>query len=251
MINQMRPAAIGFVGFIGLLIVFLAVAYVQLILLCLALIVCLMIIVGFLRIGAAPRTFWIPTRQKSEGTDAVPDQSAVVRIEGRSFSIDGLPERMEFTVRRRNLHLLAAMAIVASAAVVVCLFMTNPLRQQIEPNSARSWEFLGLSYLMVVLIFLSLAWLSECTLMRASGVTLANCGGSAVWVVYQFTDPSGGYHGGSTMNLGGPKGDHLKVVFCSPRNPEVNKLSCALLFHKVVWANQPHSKMTTSNPSPW
>ena len=40
------------------------------------------------------------------------------------------------------------------------------------------------------------------------------------------------------MDLRGPKGDQLKVVFSNPRDTGFNKLSCGFLFHEVVWANR-------------
>ena len=177
--------------------------------------------------------------------DSVPPQDTLVKIEGRTFSINDLPARLEFAVHWRNLYLLTAIAFIAIASALACLLGTNPLKQQIEPATTRYFEFYVLSYFMVALLFPVLSWLSECTLMRAPGIALANIGGPrrgglrSFWIVYQFTDPGGLYYGGSTMDLGGPKGDQLKVVFSNPGDPGFNKLSCGLFFHKVVWANGP------------
>jgi len=237
----MRPAAIAIIGFISLVVVLVFVAYVQLILLCLAAIVCLVVVLGFSRDGPGPRNFWIATARKSEADAPVPPPNTIVKIEGRTFSVLDLPERLQFTVSRRNLHLVVAIALIALGAAITCLVVTDPLKQQIEPATPRYFEFYGLCYLMVILLFPALAWFSECTLMRIPAITLANIGERndglrVLWIAYQFTDPSGGYYGGTTMNLVGPKGDQLKVVFCNPGNPSLNKLSCGLLFHKVEWA---------------
>lgn len=234
----MRPAGIAIIGLISLIIVFVFVAYVQVILLCLATIVCVLIAMGFLRERYKPRTFWITTARKSEEDVQTSPQDALVKIEGRTFSLYDLPERLEFTIRWRNLHLLIAMAFVAIGASLACLVGTDLLTQQIEPASTRYIEFYFLCYFMVVLLFPALAWLSECTLMQASGITLANIGVRGLWITYQFTDPGGGYYGGSTFGFGGSKDDQLKIVFCNPRNPGFNKLSCSLLFHKVAWADE-------------
>lgn len=243
----MRSAGIAIIGLIGLIIVFVFVAYVQLILLCLALIICGLIVLGFLREGHKPGMFWIDTARKSEEDGEAPPQNALVKIEGRTFSVHDLPGRLEFTIRWRNLHLLIATAFIAIGASLACLVGTNPLKQQIEPATTRYFEFYFLSYLMVILLFPALAWLSECTLMRAPAITLANIGSRGLWVAYQFTDPRGGYYGGSTLALGGSKDDQLKIVFCNPRNPGLNKLSCGLLFHEVAWANKPLE--STGQPS--
>jgi hypothetical protein len=75
--------------------------------------------------------------------------------------------------------------------------------------------------------------------MRSAGITLTNVsisqtgGLGTLWIRYQFTDPQGAYCGGSVIDFGGAKDDHLKVVFCSPRNPDFNKLNSALLFHQL------------------
>jgi|SRR5580698_383921 hypothetical protein len=234
----MRPAGIAIIGSISLVIVFVFVAYVQLILLCLALIVCLLIVMGFFRERHKPRTFWITTARKSDEAGQASPQDAVVKIEGRTFSIHDLPERLEFTIHWRNLHLLIAMAFIAIAALLACVVGTDLLTQQIDPATTRYFEFYFLCYFMVVLLFPALAWLSECTLMRAPGITLANIGTRGLWIAYQFTDPTGGYYGGSTFGFGGSKDDQLKIVFCNPKNPGFNKLSCSLLFHRIAWANE-------------
>jgi hypothetical protein len=195
----MRSAGIAIIGLISLIIVFVFVAYVQLVLLCVALIICLLVITGFLREGHRPGTVWIATARKSEVADSVPPPDTLVKIEGRTFSMNDLPERLEFAVHGRNLYLLAGIAFIATASALACLLGTNPLKQQIEPGSTRYFEFYILSYFMLALLFSVLAWLSECTPMRAPGITLANIGGPrrgglrSFWMVYQFTDPGGGY----------------------------------------------------------
>src|ERR1700674_583638 len=88
--TRMRSAGIAIIGLISLIIVFVFVAYVQLILLCLALMICLLVIMGFLREGHKPGTFWIATARKSEVADSVPPQDTLVKIEGRTFSINDL-----------------------------------------------------------------------------------------------------------------------------------------------------------------
>jgi hypothetical protein len=68
---------------------------------------------------------------------------------------------------------------------------------------------------------------------------LAKLGLGTLWIRYQFTDPQGACYGGSAIDFGGTKDDRLKAVFCSPRNPDFNKLSSGLLFHQLKWAGAP------------
>src|SRR6266850_3396076 len=225
----MRPAAIAVVGLICLAFIVIFIAFVQLILLCLALIVCLPIALGFLWQGHKQRAFWIPTIKRTDATEP-PPSNAVLNIEGNTFLVHDLPSRLEFKVSCRNLHVLTAITLIALGAALVSLFGTDSLMQHIEPASTRYFEFYFLCYFMVMLLLLALAWLSECALMRGPSITLANIGGhgrgglGTLWVGYQFTDLQGGYYGGSAMDVGGPKDDQLKVVFYNPRNPGLNKL---------------------------
>jgi hypothetical protein len=237
----MRPAAIALTGIVSLIFIFAVVAYVQLILLCLAVVLCLIIAGGFMWEGYKRRAFWIPLNQNNEAGNSPAQQNALLNIEGRTFTVQELPSPLEFIVGYRNIHLLATIAIVAIGSALVSLFSADPLLSHLDPDSHRYYQFYFLSYFMAVLLLPALAWLSECALMRAPGITLATVAGQSgtLWIRYQFTDPHGGYYGGTAMDFGGPKKDNLKIVFCSPSNPSVNRLSCALLFHRVTWLTLP------------
>jgi hypothetical protein len=236
----MRPAGIALVGFVGLVLVFGGVVYVQVALLCLALLLFLLIALGFVWQGHRTRGFWISTRGAEPGP---PENEAdsLVNIEGRSFSVHHLPPKLEFIVICRNLYMIVALAAIGGGTVLACVVASESfLRPSID--RPHYFEFYALCYLMAVLMIPALAWLKECALMRSAGITLANVSihrsGSlgTLWITYQFTDPHGDYHGGSVIDLGGLKNDQLKVVFCNPKNPGFNKLSCGLLFHRLIWA---------------
>jgi len=169
----MRSRKIAVVGLISLVVVFAFVLYVQLLVLCLASTVTILIALGLLR-GRWSWHFWIPTARKSDTPS--PPVNAVVTVEGRAIPIGELPERLQFTVRRRNLHLIAAVAIIALGAVGMCLLVTDPFKRQIDPNTFRYFEFYGLAYFMVILLFPALVWSAESALLRSPGITLANIG---------------------------------------------------------------------------
>lgn len=236
----MRPVTIALVGFVCLLIIFLFVAYVQLALFCLALVVCLPLVLGFIWQGHKQRSFWISTVRRIESSGISPE--LLVRVEGRSFPVRALPPRLQFTIRRRNLHLLVAVAFVAIGAALACVLGTDSLTSHIDPASSRYYEFYALCYVMAILLFPALAWLSECAVMRTPGITLAHISGrprggfGTVLVRYQFVDQQDGYYGGTAMDFGGSKDDLLKVVFFDPKHPGFSKLSCGFLFHRVAWA---------------
>jgi len=92
---------------------------------------------------------------------------------------------------------------------------------------------------MAILLIPTLGWVFECALIRQPGITLASVSslGRTRQIGYNFVDPQGGYHGGTAINFGGSQSDHLKVVLCNPKNPDANRLSCGLLFHKISWAD--------------
>ncbi len=80
-------------------------------------------------------------------------------------------------------------------------------------------------------------WVFECALLRGPGISLANVHSQGKMIRYDLSGPQGGYHGGSALNFGGASNDTLKVVFCNLTNPDANRLSSGLLFHKIEWAD--------------
>lgn len=239
----MRPVAIAVTGFVCLVLIFTGLFYLQVALLGLSLILCVPVVLGFLWQGHKTRYFWIPTNG-SAPRDLPNPEVSTVNIEGRSFSVQSMPPRLQFKVRRRNMHILAAITVIAAGSVYVSLAGSSVLSKTIDPDSARYYEIYVLCYLLVILFFPAVIWLSESALLRHPGITLATVqtrvrGGLGTrWVSYRFVDSLGSYHGGSVIDFGGPRSDHCKVVFCSPVNPGLNKLSCGLLFHAVAWAER-------------
>jgi hypothetical protein len=238
---NMRPLAMAVVGFVFLILIFAGITYLQLALLGLSLMVWVPIVLGFLWQGHKARSFWIPT-DSSAPKDMPNPEASMVNIEGRSFRVQSMPPRLQFTVRLRNMYLLAAISVIAAGSLFASLVGSSVLSPTLDTDNARYYEMYILCYLLVILIFPALVWLSESALIRRPGITLASLqattrGGLGTrWIGYRFVDTTGRYHGGSVIDFGGPKNDDFKVVFCSPLNPGFNRLSCGLLFHKVSWA---------------
>jgi hypothetical protein len=127
------------------------------------------------------------------------------------------------------------------------LVSSNSPFEAVPLEGDRYFALYGLCYLMAILLAApTLAWFSECSLLRRSLITMATVQGQmkgtrgTVWIQYHFVDPEGGYHGGSVVNFGGSKADQLKVVFFNPANADVNKVSSGFLFHKISWADLKH-----------
>jgi len=243
----MRPAAIAFTGLIFLVLIFGSVIYIQLALLVLSVILCLPIAAGFAWQGHKAQFLSIPTGGIRGPDDPKPSK---VRIEGREFLVQNLPPRLEFNLRCRNRAGLCALVGIAVGSTVISLAGLPP--QPLSADSSRYYEFYFLCYLMGVLLVPATIWLAECTLFRVPQITFARVGAhtrsggfGTRWVTYQFTDPNGGYQGGSTIELQGPKNDDLKLVFFSKFQPGFSKVSSGLLFHEIVWAN-PSPRVTNA-----
>jgi hypothetical protein len=240
----MRTSIIAVVGFVFLAVMFSAIFYIQLALITIGVLVSFPIILGFLWGGHHTRRFWISGNARPQPEDPSGSHKPVsVQIEGRRFLLASVPPRLDFVVSCRNLQVLGAVAFVAVGAVSIPLVSGFAL-ERLELDSPRFLMFYCLCFLIGLLIIPGWIWLTESSLIRTPGITLAEVharsrgGLGTKWISYGFTDPQGGHHGGSGMDFGGPEGDHLKVVLCNPLNPGLNKLSCRLLFHRATWAEE-------------
>lgn len=224
----------GILGLAFLVFVFIFTWYLELIALVFGVVLCLTLITGFVWRGHKTRNFWLPGGKGDQGADA--PRASAIRVEGLEFLPANLPPRLEFRLEARNIHMLVAIGVIAIGTVAAGLTgARSPLRPT-PPDDNLIWYVM--SYLLGILLFPAFTWFSESALLRHPAITLAPVTqdqGPAVWVRYYFVDARGEYHGGSTFNLGGPRGDHFKVVFCNPVNPAVNAISCGLVFHKVSW----------------
>ncbi|HEY4904572.1 MAG TPA: hypothetical protein VIH89_13955 [Candidatus Sulfotelmatobacter sp.] len=237
----MKPRFVALLGFGTMILAFTVGLYLELVALFLSAVVCSAVATGFLWQGHKARAFWIMTGRKAGTGDTRKSDLLRLRIEGREFCTQDLPSRLHFKIATRNMHMLAAIGIIATGSIVAVLSSPISPFEPVVPGSERHFLYYGLCYLMGILTIPSFAWFSECALIRRSSITLATVHGQGegkrgtLWVRYHFVDPTGGYHGGSVVNLGGPKHDQLKIVLCHSINPDVNKISSGFLFHKISW----------------
>lgn len=232
----MKSRNVALVGFSALFVGLLLSFYLQIAMFLLGLAICFAIAPGFLWQGHKVRVFQIPT---GNGHETDPPTITTIRIEGREFAIQNLPPRLAFILSCRNISLLAGIGLVALGTMIVVLTGIVPAFVMSDPNTERHWLYYVLCYFLFILLLPCLTWISECALIRHAGITLANVHGQGrgAIIAYDFRGPHGGYHGGSAINFGGPKDDNLKVVFCNPANPDTNRVSAGMLFHKVMWVD--------------
>ena len=239
----MKPRLVALLGFGALFLAFTLRFYLQGLVVLLASALCLAVAMGFLWQGHKTRGFWIAGNREGAAHDPKLE-AARVTIEGREFSAQTLPPRLDFTVSPRNMLMLMAVSMIAIGAVVSIFVSSDSPFEAVPLDSERYFALYGLCYLMAILLVApTFAWLSECALLRGSLITMATVQGQmkgtrgTLWIRYHFVDPQGGYHGGSVVNFGGPRSDQLKVVFFNPANADVNKVSSGFLFHKISWAD--------------
>jgi len=228
----MKPKIIAVIGILGSVVGVVLSFYSAIPMLILALVLCFVIVLGFLWGGHRSRQFWIPTHVNTD-EDSL---GRVFRIEGREFSAQTLPFRLEFSIHSRNLHLLLAIALIASGAIFAILTGKISIFRMVDPDSELYWLYYIICYLMFILLLPTCEWLLECALIRSPVLTLANVQSDGKLIRYDFRGPRGGYHGGTALNFGGPQRDSLKVVLCNPANPDANKLSSGMLFHRIRWS---------------
>ncbi len=239
----MKPRLIALFGFGALFLAFTLRFYLQGLVILLASAFCLAIAVGFLWRGHETRGFWITGNRGGAAHDPKLEV-ALVTIEGRVFTAQSLPPRLNFTVAPRNMLMLTAISMVAIGSVVSVFVSSDSPFEAVPLESSRYFALYGLCYLMAMLLAApTFAWFSECALLRRSLITMATIQGQmkstrgTFWIRYHFVDPEGGYHGGSVVNFSGSHADQLKVVFFNPRNADVNKVSSGFLFHRISWAD--------------
>jgi hypothetical protein len=234
----MRPNAI-FVGFAVLAAIFAGIAYIQFALLGIGALVFLVLGWGILSGEYRQRRIQLPAGSNSGSDQTESPGRNSVRIERREFQLNAMPSCLDLVISRRNYLVVIGIALIALSATLISI---SSLRiQHIDIENPRFYLFYALCFLVAFLLIPSLMWAGECALMNTPGITLAQVYGpganrlGAKWLTYGFTLPNGEHHGGSTIDLGSSKGDDYKLVFCDPRNPDRNKLSCSLLFHRVAW----------------
>jgi hypothetical protein len=237
----MRPAAIGIVGFLVLAAIFAGIAYVQFAIIASAVLVCITLGVGLLRGEHRRRLYRISAGSRENSSEAKAGAPTSVQIEGHRFSVTALPPTLDFALARRNFSVILGTAVAAIGSGAVALFSLQT--QRIDPESPRFFLFYSLFLLVTFLMIPSYLWLRECSIMKTPGITLAAVYGrgrnilGTKMISYGFTDSSGGHHGGSAFDFGSsPEADDYKIVFCDPLNPTRNQASCALVFHRVEWA---------------
>jgi hypothetical protein len=123
----MKPRLVALLGFGALFLAFTLRFYLQGLVVLLASALCLAVAIGFLWQGHKTRGFWIAGNRGGAAHD--PKLETVrVTIEGREFSAQSLPPRLNFTIAPRNMLMLTAILMVAIGMSVEQYWQTQPQR---------------------------------------------------------------------------------------------------------------------------
>lgn len=224
----MKPAVIAAVGFAGLITIFFFEMYLPLLLVLLnSLAVCLILVGTLVPIRPTMDRLVIKFR---EGV-STSDESAWPCLLGKRIN-PNFQQRLQFHLETRAMVPLFLLGVLSLLAIAFALQVHHNLFSSYQQMD--SWPYL----LMFLFIFLTViplsgavSWFRERMLLARASVTLGNlhpASGS-----YSFVDQNGANFGGTRKTIVDPA-DNACLVFYSTANPEFNRSSSGLLFHKLV-----------------
>jgi hypothetical protein len=142
-------------------------------------------------------------------------------------------ERIAVRVELARLWLLFVPTFAALALLVVDL--VEGLAWWVVSETDPRVDFV--QWIVLIIVFGLLAtWVRERWILRDANACCADFAGVRRGrVSYGFKDPAGEYFGGIDRSFGRFRSPELaRVVFYRPTNPDLNKISGALLFHRLV-----------------
>jgi hypothetical protein len=141
--------------------------------------------------------------------------------------------RIEFGIEAKGFGLLAA---IGSTALWVIGFVLakrgNPLRPYPAVGETGEYVvFFMLAFAVLVPLSMAAGWFFERRLLASS--MLAVGGLNPNTGAYTFCDQHGTHYGGTKKPVPSRPQDNICVVFYSPKNPDANRSSAGLMFHRL------------------
>jgi len=223
----MKPVTILIVGAVTTLAVFAAESYVATIVFLLSCLTLFLVLAGTL----------VPVHSRT-GRLVLPAADPAISspqwpcLESQKFD-PRQEHRIEFGIETKGFGLLAA---IGSAALwfigLVLAKHGNPLRPY--PAVGETGEYL-IFFVLVFVLFVPLSmaagWFFERRLLASS--MLAVGGLDPNTGAYTFCDQHGTHYGGTKKPVPPRPQDNICVVFYSPKNPDANRSSAGLMFHRL------------------
>lgn len=230
----MKPALIAIVGFAGLICVSLYQFYIPLLLVLLnSLAVCL--IFGGTLVPVQTRTrrialhlkFIQNSTSKSNESESSPPCLGGVRIDPNFHS------SLEFHLELRNMLRLAFVGVLSLETVAFALRAQANLFSPYSRQDSGEFVMLFLcAFLSVIPLSMAVIWFRERMLLMRAVITIGCLDPRNG--AYDFADRTGAGYGGIMKLLRIHPDDNICLVFYSHANPQLNKSSAGLGFHRLV-----------------
>lgn len=121
-----------------------------------------------------------------------------------------------------------------------------------------SWDvlFKGFAYfylggfLLMMVLFLATRWVWERRVLRFEGLALASFSVTANTkppyrqIRYSFVDNNGEYRGAIFDSMVCDTDDSMTIIFFNDSNPDQSVPASALIFHKLVWKDEPEIRIS-------
>ncbi|HLJ29262.1 MAG TPA: hypothetical protein VKY85_21315 [Candidatus Angelobacter sp.] len=225
----MRPALIAIVGTAGLIGVFVFELYLPLVLFSLNSIALCLILAGTLvpiksRIGSVVIGL-------EEGI-SISDESLWPCIQGRKIN-PNFRSVLEFHLESRGFFPLLLLGILSLSAMAFAVRVHGDLLSAYDKlDSPQFVELFLFVFLSVIPVSIAAKWFFERLLLLRAIVAIGSLDSRSGG--YNFVDHNEARYGGTKKVLSIHPADNICLVFYSPANPESNKSSSGLWFHRLV-----------------
>lgn len=224
----MKPAVIAAVGFAGLIGVFFFEMYLPLLLVLLNSLALFLILVGTL-VPIRPRMDRLVIKFR-EGV-STGDESVWPCLLGKRIN-PNFQQRLQFHLETRGMVPLFFLGVMSLLAIAFALQVHHHLFSSYQDVDSGPYILMFMFvFLTVIPLSGAVSWFRERLLLARASVTLGNlhpASGS-----YSFVDQNGANFGGTRKAIVNPA-DNACLVFYSAANPEFNRSSSGLLFHRLV-----------------
>ena len=173
-----------------------------------------------------------------EELSALEPDTPLLRLSGKNIGFGVFKQWHEFAIVTHRFWLLGGIGLTS----LLMVWFVWHVQQEL---------FSGMAFFYVTgsvwlwLVLLAMRWSWERRMLRREGVTIGDFsveGGSKPpyrRIRYHFIDPSGHHWGGIFDSLFCDRADDMTVIFYDEANPDRSVPASALIFHKLVWKEQP------------
>jgi len=237
----MRPVRILALGIVGLAAALLLPVVQNYLLFAMAISPLLLLVIGQFWLPRSKRTIQVwfnPIVIEYEGElVSLEPGTPIGRLSGKALAYSFFKQWHEFEIVTHRFFLLAGIGLISLGAVWLAWRVKDSLFDGIG-------YFYLMSFIWVLVVSLAMRWVWERRMLRLEGVSMGSffVKGSTKppyrQVLYHFVDPDGQYRGGCFDSMYCDDDDDMTIIFYDEADPEKSIPASALMFHKLVWAEQ-------------